>query len=525
MTEAGPANQFTRRAFLFERAFYECAIAREPDVRDSSSRDLVMLQPISTSSFIGALQVRRRQLFAPNLLGLMTLAVLVTVPVVVFAADTSAKRGDRPNIVLIMADDMGYECLSANGSLDYRTPHLDRLAAGGLRFEHCYSQPICTPSRVKLMTGLTNKRNYVQFGKLARGQTTFAHLLKNAGYRTCIAGKWQLGREVDSPQHFGFEESLLWQHTRGRTDKSQRDSRFPNPRLERNGKALDFDAGEFSSDLFVDFIGDFMEKHRDEPFCVYYPMALVHCPFSPTPDSEEWDEESHGAATYKGDPKYFADMVAYADKSVGKLTAKLDELGLRENTLLIFVGDNGTDTPIVTNTTFGQVVGAKGEMIDGGNHVPCVISWPQVIRKGQVVADIIDFSDVLPTICQATGTDVPTKLGIDGQTFLPQIRGETGSPRDSIYMWYSRNGKVAEAQAFARNQRYKLYEDGKMFDVPKDRLEQHPLNSEQLTPEQQDVRLTLQARIDKFDNIVSPGANKGNNAKKTRKKKQTPLND
>ena len=118
---------------------------------------------------------------------------------------TAVNAADRPNIVLIMADDMGYECIRANGSLDYQTPQLDALAAGGLRFEHCYSQPICTPSRVKLMTGMSNKRNYVRFGRLNRKQTTFAHILRDAGYKTCVAGKWQLGNESDSPRHFGFE--------------------------------------------------------------------------------------------------------------------------------------------------------------------------------------------------------------------------------------------------------------------------------------------------------------------------------
>jgi len=401
---------------------------------------------------------------------------------------------------------MGYECIQANGSLDYKTPNIDALAAAGLRFEHCYAQPICTPSRVKLMTGKSNKRNYVRFGTLDRKQTTFAHLLKHAGYKTCIAGKWQLGNEVDAPQHFGFDQALLWQHTRGRNDKQKHDTRYPNPRLELNGKPLDYNDGEFSSDLFVDFLGDFIETNREEPFFVYYPMALVHCPFSPTPDSDDWNPRDHGSRNYKGTPKYFADMVAYVDKTIGKLDARLKQLGVRDNTLLMFVGDNGTDTPIVTNTTFGKVAGAKGQMIDAGNHVPCVISWPGVIREGRVVKDIIDFSDFLPTICEATGAEIPADLTIDGQSFLPQLKGETGSPRDSIYMWYSRNGGVKEARAFARNQRYKLYESGKFFDISNDRDEQKPLSDDSLSDEQRQVKAVLKARLDRFDKIVPVNA-------------------
>ena len=242
-------------------------------------------------------------------------------------SEVFAESVARPNIVLIMADDMGYECIQANGSLDYKTPNIDALAAQGLRFEHCYSQPICTPSRVKLMTGKSNKRNYVRFGRLDRKQTTFAHILKAAGYKTCIAGKWQLGKEIDAPQHFGFEQALLWQHTRGRSDKQKHDTRYPNPKLELNGKPLDYNDGEFSSDLFVDFLGDFMEENRAQPFFVYYPMALVHCPFSPTPDSDDWNPRDRGSVTYKGTPKYFADMVAYVDQTIGKTRQPAEKAG------------------------------------------------------------------------------------------------------------------------------------------------------------------------------------------------------
>ena len=152
----------------------------------------------------------------------------------------TAQANDQPNIILIMADDMGYEALSSNGSESCKSPNLDKLAAKGVRFTNCFSNPICTPSRVKLMTGQYNVRNYVKFGWLDREQTTFAHQLKAAGYATAIAGKWQLGRDKDSPQHFGFEQSCLWQHTRsGRSNEDGKniDRRFvcllytsPSPR-------------------------------------------------------------------------------------------------------------------------------------------------------------------------------------------------------------------------------------------------------------------------------------------------------
>ena len=442
------------------------------------------------------------------MIALPRLLVALTACLFAVTAVSPSAAADRPNIVLIMADDMGYECIQANGSLDHKTPNIDALAAAGLRFEHCYAQPICTPSRVKLMTGKSNKRNYVRFGKLDRKQTTFAHLLKDAGYKTCIAGKWQLGKEVDSPQHFGFDEALLWQHTRsGRSKENGKtfDRRFVNPQLELNGEEQDYVNGEYGPQVCTEFICDFIDKNSQNPFLVYYPMILTHCPFDPTPDSTDWDPKRLGSTTYKGDrnapQRLFRDMVSYVDKTIGKLNMRLEKAGVRNNTLLIFVGDNGTDTPIVTNTTFGKVVGAKGQMIDAGNHVPCFVSWPGVIRKGRVVQDIIDFSDILPTICEATGTQVPADLTIDGQSFLPQLKGETGSPRDSIYMWYSRNGAVKAARAFARNQRYKLYESGKFFDVPNDRNEKKPLGDASLSEEQLSIKAVLQARLDRFADI------------------------
>ena len=137
------------------------------------------------------------------------------------------------DLVLILADDFGYECVTANGGESYRTPNIDRLAAAGMRFERCHVQPLCTPTRVQLMTGLSNARNYIEFGAMERKAVTFAHLLKNAGYVTGIAGKWQLGTERDSPRHFGFDEALLWHHMR-------RASRYGNPGFELNGEPRDY---------------------------------------------------------------------------------------------------------------------------------------------------------------------------------------------------------------------------------------------------------------------------------------------
>ena len=374
----------------------------------------------------------------------------------------TAQANDQPNIILIMADDMGYEALSSNGSESCKSPNLDKLAAKGVRFTNCFSNPICTPSRVKLMTGQYNVRNYVKFGWLDREQTTFAHQLKAAGYATAIAGKWQLGRDKDSPQHFGFEQSCLWQHTRsGRSNEDGKniDRRFVNPQLEFNGVEKDFTNGEYGPQVCTDFICDFIDKNKKKPFLVYYPMILTHCPFDPTPDSTDWDPKRLGSTTYKGDrndpQRHFRDMVAYADKAVGQIVSQLEKSGVRDNTLIIFTGDNGTDTPIVTPWNGKKVVGGKGTMGDTGTRVPLIVNWPAGIRKaGRVVDGLVEFTDVFPTICEVTTAKLPKNHPGDGASIVPVLRNQADArSKDWIYIWYRKQVMVRNKQySFVANQ-------------------------------------------------------------------------
>lgn len=402
----------------------------------------------------------------------------------------------RPNVILIMADDLGFECLGANGGTSYKTPSLDALARTGTRFNHCYSQPLCTPSRVQIMTGIYNVRNYERFGVLPTSQTTFGNLFQKAGYRTCVVGKWQLGDADGLPAKFGFDSQCLWFYKR-------RAERFPNPGLDIDGKAVDFSDGEYGPDVVSDYACQFMEDNRDHPFLLYYPMILTHCPFCPTPHSDDWDPESRGSKTYKGDAKYFGDMVGYMDHIVGKLVNKLEELGLREQTLILFTGDNGTDRPVVSMMGDREIAGAKNRTTDGGTHVPLIANWPGRIPEGQVLEDLVDFSDFLPTICEVADVEVSRELKIDGRSFYPQLLGEKGSPREWIYMWYSRAGG-SKGQEYARNQRYKLYANGKFFDVLNDDLEQKPLLTESLTLEQREVKDRLDAVLKQFSNARPP---------------------
>lgn len=394
-----------------------------------------------------------------------------------------------PNLILVMADDFGYECVGANGGESYATPHLDRLAAGGLRFEHCHVQPLCTPTRVQLMTGRSNVRNYLNFGTLPRGETTFGQLLQKAGYATGICGKWQLGTEKDAPQHFGFAEACLWQHSR-------RPPRYANPGLEYNGVEKDFTRGEYGPQLVNDWALDFVTRHQEKPFFLYYPMILTHDPFQPTPDSPNWDPKAVGERVSR-DVKHFADMTAYMDRMIGRLDAKLGELGIRDNTLLLFLGDNGTHSSVTSRFHGSDYRGGKGTTTRRGTHVPLIASWPAVIRQGRVCRDLISSTDFLPTLCAAAGVPVPENS--DGISFLPQLRGEAGSPRDWLYTWYSpRQRPDLSVRECAFDHDFKLYRDGRFFDLRADPFEEQAPLAAPLSAEQTAAKTKLQAALDRF---------------------------
>jgi arylsulfatase A len=430
------------------------------------------------------------------------------------APGSTAAAAERPNLVLVMADDFGYECVGANGGQSYQTPNLDRLAAGGVRFENAHSYPLCTPTRVALMTGRHNVRNYLNFGTLPRTERTFAHVLKAAGYATGICGKWQLGKEVDSPRHFGFDESLLWQQTR-------RPPRYVNPGLERDGVEKEYPGGSYGPTLINDFALDFMTRHQDQPFFLYYPMILTHDPFQPTPDSADWDAGAQGENVNR-DVKHFAEMTSYLDKMVGRLDAKLAELGIRENTLLLFLGDNGTSPKVTSRLQGRDYPGGKGSTKANGTHVPLIASWPAVMKKGSVCRDLVGAVDFLPTLCEAAGAALPD--GVDGTSFLPQLRGEAGTPRDALYLWYSPRQKPdLGAKEWAFDHAHKLYRDGNLYDLVKDPFETTPLGAA-AAPE---ARARLRAVLDRYNDArpgeldrafreANPGATSG--AKKGRKK-------
>ncbi len=413
---------------------------------------------------------------------------------------TAAGQENRPNIVLIMADDMGYECLSCNGSLSYSTPNLDRMAEQGIRFTHCISQPLSTPSRLKMMTGKYNYRNYEYFEYLNPNQKTFGNYLKDAGYATCISGKWQLNglshdlpgnQDINRPLHFGFDEYCLWQLNYPRASGE----RYANPLIIRNGDKLEGLEDSYGPDIFSDFVCDFIEQNSDRPFFIYYPMALVHDPFVPTPDSPEWIDPGK---RYEKDNRHFKEMVEYTDKIIGKIESRLKEKGVLENTILIFTGDNGTNVSITTLTKDGPIKGGKSFTIDAGCHVPLIVSWPALIKQGRVYESLIEFSDFAPTLIEAAGA-YDRISDMDGTSFLPILKGERGPTRETVFVHYDPQwGNTSKNRnRFARTLDYKLYLGNRFYKLDGDPLELNPLF--RFSQKEDLIRAELQKILDKAE--------------------------
>jgi len=363
------------------------------------------------------------------------------------------RAATQPNIILIMADDLGVEGINSYGG-EYYTPNIDRMAREGMRFENAHAMPLCTPSRVRIMTGQENHRNYQAFGYLGADQVTFGNVLKQSGYATGIVGKWQLsgngydGRVGITPEQAGFDESLLWQLKA----LDAKGSRYWGPTRSINGRTVITEEG-FGPDADNDFALDFIERNKDRPFFLYYPMVLVHDPFVVTPTSLGTTDEK----------ERFGAMIAYMDRQVGALLDRLEALGLDENTVVIFTGDNGTNRRITSTRHGHQVRGGKGTPTANGTWVPLIVRAPGLVPAGTVSKGLFDFTDVLPTLADLGGTRLPSGP-VDGVSQLPVLQGQAASVRDSIFMHYAPRWMFDPAR-FVFDASWKLYGDGRFVSI------------------------------------------------------------
>jgi len=419
----------------------------------------------------------------------------------------SGQTPRRPNVLFIMADDLGYECLGVNGGTSYKTPNLDRMAQTGVRFTHAFAQPLCTPTRVQLMTGQLNFRNYQSFGTMNPAEKTFGHMMQQAGYKTCMVGKWQLFSYDVQPSKYrgtgmrpaqgGFDEYLLW-HDGFTEDKG---SRYADPVLNQNGKRRTDTKGKYGPDLFSDYLIDFMRRHRDQPFFAYYSVALTHAPFNATPLSADWAKGDR----LKDDPKYFPDMVEYMDRDMGKVLDAVDRLGLAENTLIVYYSDNGSPPEVSSQlqSKLGArtVPGGKRFTTEAGMRVPMIARWKGVSPAGRVCSDLVDSTDFVPTLMEATGAKWFAGRPLDGRSFLPQVRGQKGTPRTELFAHFDPHPSCKadlKPVRLAWDHRWKLYHDGRFYDWQADPLEQKPIAA------QSPARARLQKKLDQMAQAHPP---------------------
>lgn len=411
-----------------------------------------------------------------------------------------APAATAPNIVFILLDNVGQEWFGCHGSEEGCTPEIDRLAGTGMLARHCYTPPVCGPSRTVLLTGryphstgfrLHHDAALYSGGGLDPGrEVLFPRVFREAGFATGICGKWQVNNLYDEPgilTAHGFDEQLVWpgsldpKKVRGaelakfwdavkREDATQTtafiqhiESRYWDPVFIRNGTREEH-PGQFGPDVAQQFALDFLRRHRGRPFMLYYPMMLTHGatftqPVVHTPDHPE-----------KNLPHQvmFANMLRYADKQIGRLVAGLDQLGLRENTILFIASDNGTEKSFHARRGGRVVTGGLYTLTEAGGDVLLLANCPGRIPAGRVLP-LADFTDVYPTICDLAGVPLSPRHRPDGRSFAKYLLGETQTPhRDWILNEYHETRVV-------RDTRFKLYNDGRFFDANADPGEQHDL--------------------------------------------------
>ena len=392
---------------------------------------------------------------AARLLAALLLGASASLP----AAELSPKK---PNVLLILADDLGVECLSSYGGTSHQTPNLDRLAKEGMRFTHCFANPLCSPSRAQLLTGrypFLNGLKVVLSGKhqedifLRPSQPSFPRQLKQHGYATQIVGKWHVSFEHkhDTIREFGFDHYQTWSIFDERGEKT---TRYWNPHQLRDGRLIAEEVRHrYGPDVDLETHLAFMRKcARDRtPFLAFYSTYLPHYPWEPTPDSQDQAYRAHDVA-HKGDPRFFPEMVAYLDRQVGAMLRELDALGIADDTIVIFVADNGTDTGLRHPWGDGRMIaGGKGTMTDRGTRVPLLVRWPGRVKAASTCADLVDLSDFLPTLCGLTGAPLPAAK-IHGRSFAPQLLGQPGQPREWVHTQNGSNRQVRDREYMLNNQ-------------------------------------------------------------------------
>ncbi|HPD16950.1 MAG TPA: arylsulfatase [Planctomycetota bacterium] len=381
----------------------------------------------------------------------------------------------KPNVLLIITDDQGYGDLGCHGNDKIKTPHLDKLAAESVEFTQFYVCPVCAPTRASLMTGRYNYRTgaidtYLGRAMMHSDEVTIAEFLAAAGYRTGIFGKWHLGDNYPlRPMDQGFQEALT--HKGGGLCQP---SDFPgnpgyfDPILDHNGKPEKTKG--YCTDVYTDAALKFIEASKDRPWFCYHATNAPHIPLQV---DDQYAEPYRKMGLGENTAKVYG-MVTNIDENVGRLLAKLKELGLEENTIVIFLGDNG---PCGSQRDKGQpfrfnagLRDQKGTVYDGGIRVPFFLRWPARVKGGRKIETIAAHIDVLPTLLAACGLTPPPDLKLDGLSLLPLLTGDKSPwPDRTLYtQWHRGDEPLLYRSCMARTQRWKLVNGKELYDMAAD---------------------------------------------------------
>ncbi len=424
---------------------------------------------------------------------------------------STAQKSKKPNIIFILADDLGIGNISCYGSDQFKTPNIDKLASTGMRFTHGYTAPLCGPSRALILTGRqpfrTGTTNQDRVGKLEPAkEICLPSVLKTAGYTSLMVGKWS--QFPLQPSDFGFDEYMRFQAS-GKYWNTQP----ANKSYTKNGNVVPLLDGEYLPDLMHNQVVDFISKNKKNPFFAYYSMSHIHGEILPTPDSKPDSKD------------LYADNINYMDKLVGKLIKALDSLKMRENTLIVFMGDNGTAAEGVARATVNgkKLSGKKGDMLECGSLVPWIVNWKSGIKPGKVINDLVDATDWMPTFAALTGAKLPENVILDGKSFAPQLKGEKGTPREWIFMELGN-------QWYVREDKWKLNRANELFDMRNAPFEEILIPADSKDEIAMSARQRLSAVLKSInpeggimDDADGSGRHKSNVDKKNAQKKGTGL--
>jgi arylsulfatase A len=352
----------------------------------------------------------------------------------------------RPNVVLFLSDDLGYGDLACHGNPHVKTPQLDQFASQAVEFSRFYVNPVCAPTRAALMTGRYNFRTGVAdvFGKgceLAPAEVTVATILRKAGYATGLFGKWHLGNTpATAPEAHGFDEVLTFH------GHELPAGEYFNPTLLHNGKP-EKQVG-YCEDIFTDAAIAFVRQHRGKPFFVYLPTNLIHVPL--VVDAKR-TAQYEGLGLHENTRKLYG-MVSSTDYNFGRLRAAVKEQGLEENTLFIYLSDNGPSLTLDPATRYvAGLNGLKGTVYDGGIRVPCFVRWPAGFKSPATVKRMATLMDLLPTILDVTAAPLPADVKLDGRSLLPLLRNPAADWPDgrTFFTQWDSGQTPRRGQAFA----------------------------------------------------------------------------